>query len=96
MILVFAAPIVFLVLCVGFYIFDDSADKNLIRIGRLRIEWEPKFGMIRLDSPCPACGHRGCELGWNKDTKKVIRACKTCGCPITQPPILPSLFEEKK
>lgn len=99
MILVALAPFVFLILSlIGLYfLYSGFGDLHgSTRFGRLRIVWEGKFGRIDLDSPCPACGHRGCELAFNKETKKVMRACKTCGCVITQPPVLPSLFEDKK
>jgi hypothetical protein len=73
-----------------------AKDLRQVRIGRLKIEWEPKFGRIRLDLPCPACGNRGCELMFDPEKKVVKRACKTCACVITQPPVLSSLFESKK
>jgi hypothetical protein len=54
-----------------------------------------KGPIIPLDSPCPACGHRDCELAYQADTKKVNRRCKTCGCIVTQPPVAPDLFKDK-
>ncbi len=57
------------------------------------------FGKIRgphipLDSPCPACGNRGCTLKYNPQTQKVYRTCKTCDCTVEQDPVAPHLFKK--
>ena len=57
---------------------------------------KPVGPLIPVNSPCPACGHRDCELAYQPDTKVVRRRCKTCGCVVEQPPVAPHLFEKPK
>lgn len=52
-----------------------------------------QYAPIPLDSPCPACGHRGCKLIFNPAEKKVERHCNTCGCIARQEPVAPELFK---
>jgi hypothetical protein len=62
-------------------------------------EWlaaKQKRPLIRLDSPCPACGHPGCKVAYDPAAKMVNRTCDTCGCTVRQLPVAPHLFEQKK
>ena len=44
---------------------------------------------------CPACGGPACRAEFDATTAKVKRACKRCGCTVTQPPVAPDLFKNK-
>jgi hypothetical protein len=51
--------------------------------------------IIRLDTPCAACGHGNAELRYEAIKRKIIRSCKVCGCTFEQDPVAPDLFKSK-
>jgi hypothetical protein len=67
----------------------------MFRMPMIWVEPKKEGPIIPLDSPCPACGHRDCELAYDAALRIIKRRCKTCGCVVDQQPIAPDYFKKK-